>query len=113
MAPVAWAMSACIFHWHAEKLQISSSCLLKKFILILKQKDHIHSYVLLKEVQILMYNASFPALCTGGSMTDNQMTSESILGCLQFIMQILVKYSTVSIFLKFQCKVGYLVFSIY
>lgn len=40
------------------------------------------------------------------NLTDNQLTSESILGCLQVIMQILVKYSTVSILLKFQCKVS-------
>lgn len=71
MAPVAWAMSACIFHRHAGKLQISSSCLLKKFILILKQKDHIHFYELLKEVQILVDNASLLALCTAGGMIDH------------------------------------------
>ncbi len=44
---------------------------------------------------------------------DNQLTSESILRGLQVIMQIFVRYSTVNILLKFKCKVGYLVFSIY
>jgi len=44
---------------------------------------------------------------------DNQLSSESILGILQVIMKILVKNSTFNIMLKFRCKVGCLVFSVY
>lgn len=63
-----------------------------------------------------MDSVSCAVLCSdeGIEMTnDNQLTSESILRGLQVIMQIFVRYSTVNILLKFQCKVGYLVFSIY